>query len=299
MRERHDLHSVGQRQRIEIDAAVVGDAVPAQGGTRAPREFLPRNEIRVVLELGDDDLVTGSEPVREPVVGEGVGDEVERLGGVLGEHHLVDVDPDERRDDSAGVLVRVGRLLRQRMRTAVHGRVPRRQELTLGVEHLHRTLGGGPRVEVDQGFAVAHRAREDREIRLIRAMSKVRTGTVIRSRSLRCCLGETNVAVGLELVGELGATGLDDAATHEDVHELRLDVAQDAGVVGDEQDAAVLVLLVAVHALGDDAQRVHVEARVGLVEDSDLRLQQTELQDLVALLLATGEASLTLRSPKA
>src|SRR5690606_8424901 len=64
VRERHDLHSLGQRQRIEVDAAVVGDAVPAQGGTRTPREFLPRSEIRVVLELGDDDLVTGSEPVR-------------------------------------------------------------------------------------------------------------------------------------------------------------------------------------------------------------------------------------------
>ena len=44
------------------------------------------------------------------------------------------------------------------------------------------------------------------------------------------------------------------------------------------------------HALGDDAQRVDVESRVGLVEERDDRLQQRHLQDLVALALAAGEA---------
>ena len=48
--------------------------------------------------------------------------------------------------------------------------------------------------------------------------------------------------------------------------------------------------LVVVDALRHDAQRVDVEARVGLVEDRDLRLQQRHLQHLVALLLAAGEA---------
>ena len=37
-------------------------------------------------------------------------------------------------------------------------------------------------------------------------------------------------------------------------------------------------------------QRVDVQAGVGLVEDRDLRLEQLQLQDLVALLLAAGEA---------
>ena len=45
-----------------------------------------------------------------------------------------------------------------------------------------------------------------------------------------------------------------------------------------------------VDALGHDPQRVDVEAGVGLVEDRDLRLEQLELQDLVPLLLAAGEA---------
>ena len=45
-----------------------------------------------------------------------------------------------------------------------------------------------------------------------------------------------------------------------------------------------------VDALGDDAQGVDVEAGVGLVEDRDRRLEQLQLEDLVALLLAAGEA---------
>jgi hypothetical protein len=94
----------------------------------------------------------------------------------------------------------------------------------------------------------------------------------------------------LELVGQLGATLLDDPAVDEDVHEVGLDVAQDPRVVGDEQDAEVVGLLGPVDALGDDAQRIDVQARVGLVEQGDLGLEQLKLKDLVALLLASGEA---------
>ena len=42
--------------------------------------------------------------------------------------------------------------------------------------------------------------------------------------------------------------------------------------------------------VGDDAQRVDVEARVGLVEDGEAGLEEGHLEDLVALLLAAGEA---------
>ena len=44
------------------------------------------------------------------------------------------------------------------------------------------------------------------------------------------------------------------------------------------------------NALGDDAQRVDVEARIGLVQDRQLGLEDGHLHDLVALLLATAEA---------
>ena len=98
------------------------------------------------------------------------------------------------------------------------------------------------------------------------------------------------VALFLEAVGELGAALLGDAARDEHVHEVGLDVAQDARVVRDQQDAEAGVRLGAVDALGDDLERVDVEAGVGLVEHRELRLQQLELQDLVALLLAAREA---------
>ena len=94
----------------------------------------------------------------------------------------------------------------------------------------------------------------------------------------------------LELVGQLAPAGLDDPAAGEDVHVVGLDVLQDPRVVRDEQDAGLAALADPVDALGHHAQRVDVEAGVGLVEDGDLRAQQLELQDLVALLLAAGEA---------
>jgi hypothetical protein len=53
-----------------------------------------------------------------------------------------------------------------------------------------------------------------------------------------------------------------------------------------------------VHALGHDAQRVDVEARVGLVEDGQLRLEQRHLEDLVALLLAAEKPSFTERASR-
>src|ERR1700710_3085491 len=91
------------------------------------------------------------------------------------------------------------------------------------------------------------------------AGSSVRTEAVTSGSAGRG-LREALVAVLFELVGQLGIAGLDDPAADEHVHELRLDVAQDAGVVGDQQDASVLGLGVAVDALADDAQRVDVEA---------------------------------------
>ena len=45
-----------------------------------------------------------------------------------------------------------------------------------------------------------------------------------------------------------------------------------------------------VDAVGDDVERVDVQAGVGLVEDRELGLLERELEDLQALLLAAGEA---------
>ena len=47
-----------------------------------------------------------------------------------------------------------------------------------------------------------------------------------------------------------------------------------------------------VDAIRDDLERVDIEAGIGLVEHRQPRLQHRHLQDLVALLLAAGEADI-------
>ena len=98
------------------------------------------------------------------------------------------------------------------------------------------------------------------------------------------------VALGLELVDQLGAALLDDPARVQDVDEVGLHEVQDALVVGDDQDAHLGLLGNRVDGVRDDAQGVDVEAGVGLVEHGDLGLLERELEHLHALLLAAREA---------
>src|ERR1700733_7034170 len=72
-------------------------------------------------------------------------------------------------------------------------------------------------------------------------------------------LGKALVAVFFELVGQLRATRFDDPASDEYVHELRMDVPQNPGVVRDQQHAAVLGFGVTVHALADHPQGVDIQ----------------------------------------
>src|SRR5215207_9755658 len=97
------------------------------------------------------------------------------------------------------------------------------------------------------------------------------------------------VPLGLQPVGQLGAAGLDDPPVDHHVDHVGGDVAQDAGVVGDQQDAE-LGAAEPVDALGHDPEGVDVQAGVGLVEDGQLGAEQGHLEDLVALLLAAREA---------
>jgi hypothetical protein len=56
----HDVVEVGQ-----VEATVLGHVEPPQRCPGAAAEFLPRDEVGVVLHLGDDDLVARTE--NEPV----------------------------------------------------------------------------------------------------------------------------------------------------------------------------------------------------------------------------------------
>ena len=150
-----------------------------------------------------------------------------------------------------------------------------------------RLLRGVGAVEVDQRLPARERAREDREV----LAQDLQIGEQAGERHQTAArLDVLVVALGLELVGELGAALVGDPAGDEHVDVVRLDVAQDPRVVGDQQHGLVVVLGEPVDAVGDDLERVDVEAGVGLVEHRDLGVEQLELGDLVALLLATGEA---------
>ena len=165
----------GRDQRIErrqIEPESVGDAEPTQGRPGSAAQFLPRNEIRVVLHLRDDDLVTRAEDepprgrvIREGRVPERIGHQVQRLGGVLGEHDLVRRRrPDEGSDARAGRLEVVGRLLGQRMRSTLDRGVVVGDEVLLGVDHRHRALRGRAGIQVHQTLPVPDRAVQDREV---------------------------------------------------------------------------------------------------------------------------------------
>ena len=184
MAEGNDFDVLVELQRVEIDAAVVGDAVPAQRGAGAPGQFLPRDQVGVVLELGGDDDVARADGTFEAVVPQHIGHQVERFGGVLGEHQLVGVGTDERGDVGAALLVGVGGLLHQLVRAAVHPAVGRGEEFAFGVEDLHRTLRRRTGIQVRQLVSAAHDAAQDREVGPDRGEIQ-RRGTSDRDRHVR------------------------------------------------------------------------------------------------------------------
>ena len=113
--ERHNFDAFVELQRVQVDAAglffAAGDPVPLQRGAGTAGQLLPRDQVGVVFQFGGDDDVAGPDGSLEPVVPQHIGEQVKRLGGVLGEHQLIGIGTDERRDVGAALLVGVGRLL--------------------------------------------------------------------------------------------------------------------------------------------------------------------------------------------
>src|SRR6266545_3535885 len=110
-----------------------------------------------------------------------------------------------------------------------------------------------------------------------------------RSPRSRLMLDQPVVAFFLEFQGQLFPAGPNDASVPEDVDEVRDDVIEQALVMGDDQGGVIRTLEL-VHAVGNDLERVDVQAGIGFVEDGQLWLQHGHLKDFVALLLAAGEA---------
>src|SRR5207253_8906712 len=67
VRESDDAGAPGQKalERLEVEGAVIPDGNGLQHGAPVPRRQLPRNDVRVVLELGEEHLVAGPQGATE------------------------------------------------------------------------------------------------------------------------------------------------------------------------------------------------------------------------------------------
>jgi hypothetical protein len=81
LRDGHDLGPVAdQRVQVgEVDTAIRRDPEPAQRGAGALAELLPGDEVRVMLELADQDLVAGADRERRSRVADRVRNILDRL----------------------------------------------------------------------------------------------------------------------------------------------------------------------------------------------------------------------------
>ena len=73
------------------------------------------------------------------------------------------------------------------------------------------------------------------------------------------------------------------------MHKVWLDVVKQTLIVRHNNEAALPVTLT-VYTIGNHLQGVNIQARVRLVKNTQRRLKQDHLHDLVTLLLTAGEA---------
>ena len=123
------------------------------------RQQLPRHDVGVVLHHRDDDLVAG------PQAGaEGVGAQVQRLGGVLGEDDLLGAGrADELGERGPRALERLGRLGAQQVHGPGDVGVVVQVMIFDRLDHDARLLRGVRAVQVDQR-PVRRRPLQDREV---------------------------------------------------------------------------------------------------------------------------------------
>ena len=93
-----------------------------------------------------------------------------------------------------------------------------------------------------------------------------------------------------QLVGQFGTAGGHNLAVGEHVHEIGFHIVEDPLVVGNHDDPTTGFFLIVVNTLGNNAERIHVQPRVGLIHDRKFWFQQIQLQHFVPFLLTPGEA---------
>jgi hypothetical protein len=96
-----------------------------------------------------------------------IGDGIDRLGGRLGEHHIVDRRRvEEPPHDLARILIGIGGRIGEEMQPPVHIGVFVRIGVADRVDHRLRLLRRGAIVEIDQRLAVHLRDRIGKSLRI-------------------------------------------------------------------------------------------------------------------------------------
>ena len=248
-----DLRPLGDEtsatlEAVQVERAVLGERDEPQLRAGGLGGELPRHQVRMVLDLGQQDLV----PFLKHLPGEAVRDEVGRLGRASGE--------DDRRgvggaDEPGQLLPRAFEqrrgLLGQRVHGAVDVRVVALVEVGQGVEDLPGLLAGGRGIQVDER-PVAGRADpafEDREVLadafdVERSRSPVdhlghslsRPSGVVRFLGTTPARREAPRSPSAPARARAPAPRKHDPPAHHDVDVVGRDVVQDPLVVRDDQD---------------------------------------------------------------
>ena len=146
-------------ERLGVELAVVDDRHVGELGSAVGAQQLPGDDVGVVLHLGQHHQIARVHVLATP----GVGDQVQRRGRVGGEDRLLDGRPEPLRDPRPGTLVELGRLDRERVHAAVHGRARMRVVARDRVDHRLRRLRGRSGIQVAQLTAIELPA-QDREL---------------------------------------------------------------------------------------------------------------------------------------
>ena len=162
MRERDHLGARRQEllELVDQEIAVVVDRRPFDHGALPLAQEVPGHDVGMVLHDREHDLVA----LLQSLAAEGVGDEIDRLGGVAGEDDLFRPSGiEERTHLLARAFVGLGRGIGEVMQAAMHIGVFVRVGVLDAIEHRLRLLRRGRVVEIDERLAIDLHA-EDREI---------------------------------------------------------------------------------------------------------------------------------------
>ena len=146
---------------VHVERPVLADIDRSDNGASFFGDQLPRDDIGVVFEHGEQDFVARAQVFAAP----GLGDEVDGFRRVLGEDHFTLLGAHEPGDLGARSLEGVGRLLAEPVHAPVDVGVGGFHELVHGVGDGQRLLRRGCRIKKNQSLVVVDPTLERRELR--------------------------------------------------------------------------------------------------------------------------------------